>query len=319
MVFLTWLLTLLYSDIVKNGWRCAIPSALKHGARNAAMLATLVCLFSLHTKLRSGCWPDFGGFLTYVGYFYGYGFNMLPMVAHHPWNLVALVYGGGLLYAAIKLHAREHEPKAMNAFFLAILGCGIFAYYQGRSVTSNLIFVAWPAFLLATMLLEFMLEMPNPTKVYRTAGALGGALLCTFIFNDVETLPAAWHCFSVKVIKQLDRRRPAPVPANISFMKLHTKPGDTALVLSYQASVYNLYTQTKNPLQMPGLAEVYLTKEIDYIAATVAEEKYPIFLEQGVFRNHTEYARKVFDGMNEHYDIIAESSYGMAYCLPKHR
>lgn len=316
VVFLTWLLTLAYKEIVARGWFNSLRATAKHIAINAGVLAAFVICFALHTKLHSGAWPDFGGFFAYIGYFYGFGFNLLPMVPFHPWNIIALLYAGGLLYSAVRLYEMEYDVKALDVFFLAIMGCGIFAYYQGRSVTSNLVFVAWPALLIGALPVEYMLEHAKESRFNKVAAALGGALLCSFIISDFRTPDKAWRCFNDSVIHPLSYVG-ARVPVNIDFMRGHTRPGESVIVLSYHAAVYNTYTQTKNPFKVPGLAELYLTKEIDEMAAVVASEKYPVFIETGVFCNHTAYTRKVLDALEAHYDIAAESSNGMAYCLPK--
>jgi len=147
-VFVSWCAALAYQEILARGFKEATRPMLGHLFINAGFLAAVLAVFCGYTRMHSGSWPDFTGGFAYINYFYNLGFNMLPMSLVHEWNITAFAYAGGLLYAAIQLRRRQSTPKACAIFFLSVLGCGIFVYFQGRSAMSNLLFVSWPAMLI---------------------------------------------------------------------------------------------------------------------------------------------------------------------------
>jgi hypothetical protein len=98
--------------------------------------------------------PDFFELMQYQIYFYQLGFAMLPMKLIHPWNLVAIVYLIGLVYAAQSVIIKNDTMNSKMVFLLSILGFGIFVYYQGRSHDFNLFDVCFPAILIVTIFIE---------------------------------------------------------------------------------------------------------------------------------------------------------------------
>jgi hypothetical protein len=108
-----------------------------------------------------------------------------------------------------------------------------------------------------------------------------------------------------------------PATEKTAFIKDNTHPGETVLILSYNAGPFHLYAGTRDPLNLPGLAEVYLKSEIDGIARLVESGKYPVFVDGGVFKHHTAYAEKVFDALERNYYIAVQSPAGISLCLPR--
>jgi len=319
VVLASWSLALIYSEALERGCRRAVAPALAHLALNAAFLTAFLAVFSTYTKIAAGRWPDFAGFFAYLGYFYGYGFNMYPMKLFHTWNIVALIYAAGLLYAAQKLHAGEAGPRAKAVFFLSVLGCGLFAYFQGRSFTPNLLFVAWPSVMIAALGFERLLAFGrgHGEAVHaRIAAAIAAVALASCAVSALQIVPFAAHQAARRALPAL-RGTASAATAKMDFIKENTKPGDTVLILSYNRGPFHVYAGTKDPLTLPGLAELYLTGEIDEIARMAESRQYPVFVDNGVFKNHTVYTAKIFRAVEDNYGISVESPAGLSLWLPK--
>jgi hypothetical protein len=121
-----------------------------------------VSLILLITYVRSGQ-ILLAGLLYGPGIFYGSGFYMLPMPVFHPWLLVGLVYAVALAYAISNMAQFQPVMSGMDEriknkiamlFLAAIIGVGIFSYYQGRSHEKVFHLVVWPAFVLLAGLIN---------------------------------------------------------------------------------------------------------------------------------------------------------------------
>ncbi len=92
------------------------------------------------------------------------GVNLLPMQPFPAaWALILAVYLAAMTQAIRaaflpRLQTPAAKRKAEWMFFAAILGAGLFAYYQGRSHTYNLAPVSYPAFLLLFVWLDELLR-----------------------------------------------------------------------------------------------------------------------------------------------------------------
>jgi len=103
----------------------------------------------------------------------------------------------------------------------------------------------------------------------------------------------------------------------IAFIRKHSKPGESPLILSYHASVYHLYSGTKDPLNLPGFAEIYLSSDIDKLAAFIKSEKAPVFADDDFFMIHEPYARKkIAAALTENYSPVYHCGGGMTYYKP---
>jgi hypothetical protein len=311
--WLSWLLALGYAEISRRGWNSVKP-VLKHCAILCGMTLVAFGIFAAYTRFHSGQWPDIPALFLYMGYFYGSGFNMVPMSIVHAWNIPALIYAGGLLFAAVKLYENEPGPLPDAVFMLSVLGCGIFAYFQGRSVTPNLFVVCWPAVLLAVCGAKWLFSRPGRAARFAAAMTMTAVIMCAF--SAAQGIPLAARNIHKRIMPAL-RHDGARFITNLDFMRANIIPGEKVLVISYNSSAYHLYAGTNDPLRLPGLSELYLNRDIDALAAVLREKKYPLFWDAGAFTNHTAYAGTVLQTLKESYNIVGESQAGMSYCLPK--
>lgn len=98
--------------------------------------------------------------------FYLKGVMMLPMPLYlHPWMAVLGAYVATLVLTLPSIFRTgiSCSPKRMLAFYIAILGFGLFAYYQGRSHDMAMPAVIWPAILCCFLACDWCLSAP-PTE-----------------------------------------------------------------------------------------------------------------------------------------------------------
>jgi len=157
VVWLTWIAVCWHDAICMHGWhrpRAWLSAGLGRTAAAAGIAVAALAVFAATTFLRYGEWPQLTLLTRYQQIFYAAGFLMLPMRLFHLWQIVLLVYAVGLAVGlrAIMLCDRSITPRAI--FGLSVVGCGLFAYYNGRSHDAAFPSVIYPAILVGGMLLE---------------------------------------------------------------------------------------------------------------------------------------------------------------------
>lgn len=143
----------------------------------ASLIFTLAAwwvLFSLQQGAPLAILP----LIKYQRLFLQEGVNLLPMQPFPAaWALILAVYLAAMtqgIRAVFLPHLQTPaaQRKAQWMFFTAILGAGLFAYYQGRSHTYNLAPVSYPAFLLLFVWLDDQLRTARCRKLERAAALL---------------------------------------------------------------------------------------------------------------------------------------------------
>jgi len=305
-LFIAYMAALVYAD-----WCGGFANALKKlplrlGLGLGALLV-VYGIFALGTFAASGAWPSFGKSFAYAGYFYGYGFNMLPMSAVHGWNIVAGIYLLALCLGIAGAVDGKRSPRRNMCVMLALFGLGIFAYFQGRSADANLLFVCYPAVLLTAFFAERLLELPS--AISRAWGGFALSVIGIYSFSFVPAAPLA-AVFATERLPSA-RETQGTFPARAAFIRDHADKGEQPLILSYNGAVYHLYSGTKNPLNVPGFAELYLTADVDKITDYIAGGKSEkVFVEEGVLSMHTAYCRKIIQAVNSGYKPAAKSADG---------
>lgn len=112
------------------------------------MLALGILLASILLISCDNTGFSFGRLFDMQKIYYMKGFYMLPMpLLPHPWMAVIGVYVAVLVLALpLTYHTGLRcSPKRMLVLYVAIIGIGLFSYYQGRSHNEVLPSVTWPA------------------------------------------------------------------------------------------------------------------------------------------------------------------------------
>jgi hypothetical protein len=125
--------------------------------------------------------------------FYLNGFSLLPMpLSLHPWMAVLGIYLAtlGVTLPIILRSGLQSSPKRILAFFVAILGIGLFTYYQGRSHDMNLPAVAWPAIICCFLACDWCLSA-DPEKRLSAIRLLSLPFMIIAVSLSVKL---AWNC-----------------------------------------------------------------------------------------------------------------------------
>ncbi len=259
----------LYAAEAALGRRYA--AALARVALGTASLAAVAGAFATVMFALHGRWPDFALLLMYPAAFYGKGLSMLPMPPFGTWIALALVYAVGLAVGIAAVVERRRSPRALMALYLAVVGCGIFAYYQGRSAPGNLLAVSYPAIALCTMGAGALVRRARAGErglraALAVVAAAGGLTLATVAVTG--------PCLLGLTYRRLTGSFDAPeyVAQNVGFLRERLRPGEQVLILSYHSGVYHLATRTTTPLPLPGPTEIVRQQDADLISSYLGEE-----------------------------------------------
>jgi hypothetical protein len=188
--------------------------------------------------------------------------------------MAALSFG---IWALSTPNRADREPIRSTLFGWAVLACGLFSYYQGRShdwvfpvvmpIALALVGVA-----ISRLALPTALDLHTPHKwrvanavlsaafvVVMASGAVGpwwnDQLLWTLVQNR-------WHRLTIADATNRE-------PDAIRFMKQRLNPGETALILSNHAGIYHAETRTRSQLPT-SLIELMQRSDRDDLLRTIA-------------------------------------------------
>jgi hypothetical protein len=306
ITFMAWVIYLYWETLLD--WRTvgAKESAIVIARRSLAALGTLgatIGLLLLYTYGRSGSIPDLGRLGFYQSIFYQTGYNMLPMPALHPWNLVALTYMAGLCICANSLLKRLRAVGPSDdtgrqgwvnmVFLISILGVGLFTVYQGRSHNHNLMATFWSAFFLTALFADVLWErtVPKIRSGVSSIVAVGltllplPLLLLFVLFAAVPaflgTLPSSLSSLQSQLGTLTDRieAEPNPYGERIEFMRQYFLPGEEVPVFSSKYdTIFYLETRTTNPVRAPGWNELFLQSDVNQYESYLENDKPSMFL-----------------------------------------
>lgn len=275
VVFCAWVLTLCYAEF--PGRRPG--PILAHLGRGLAVFGGVFALFNLLVYLCYQRFPDYVGFFHFHRIFNLTGFYMLPMPLVGLWHLLVLVYIAALIAAIAALVRGEQSVLARMYFFLALLGVGLFAYYQGRSHEDVLICVSWPAFLILALFTDGLVSgMRGQRRLADAAAVTLGLAIGAFsvVFLVGHRLDLLTHLkadlapiFSPSAVRSREPQRAA-------FVAAHTREGGEVLILSYYSGIYHLASRTTSPLRLPGPIELFFNGEIEEIANYLESDRWEL-------------------------------------------
>ena len=248
---ITWIAALAFSDWLNGGWHAGLLAAVRHAAAEAAALAAVLGTYTAGAFAASGQWPDFLRMIAFQDLFYRAGFCMLPMPWPGAWMVVVLVYLSGLAYAM-----RGVDPvRAKQVFLLAVLGVGLFPYYQGRSHEVALFLVAWPAFLILSLFLDELLDRIRAGErcplVFTGAGLMIWGLAGPawgLVINDQVTLRA-----SIAERWSPDRSAAKFTAADAALVERHVPSGAPFYAIADHESLLELALERRSFVPLPYL------------------------------------------------------------------
>lgn len=233
-----------------------------------ATFLVVVCLAFAWLSLKAQVPLNWEWLFGYQKAFYSLGFNMLPLpLPLFPWMSILGVYLMGILIATQLWRQNPQSRSAGTLLYLALLGLGLFVYYQGRSHPLNLISVSWPAITLMVILCDRVLRgikaglLSRVHVVFPVAAlsvlALFSAALLIGIPRLVEESATAW--------KNLEQPSDRIVSEELQFIRKNSQRGDTCAILSLRQGLYLGEAGLSSPLIGAGYAEMLLVKDRDQL------------------------------------------------------
>ena len=244
--------------------------------------------------LKSGQTPDYLSLLRYQTQFYGLGFYMIPMPLVHSW----IIYGLITAFAA-GVYFNKPCPDRGWILCLSVLSAGIFSYYQGRSHPVVFSAIVFPVALLLGLGLDqlpWQNTLPKPFAIWLcslTIVASGlGILGSTMVYGSVFRAPKARNLFRSQPGKLF------PLADSITFLKSRTSPGQTVWILSNNASVYHVASQTVSPLRS-SLIEMFKRTEVDLLVKNILRQP-TVFADVSVLNTNTVGTNPALNQILEH-------------------
>lgn len=201
---------------------------------------------------------------VYQKTFYGLGFGMLPMPTHlFPWMSVLSIYLMGLIVAVQLWVFNSRSKTAALLLYLALLGLGLFVYYQGRSHPLNLISVSWPALTLLVILSDRVVRAVKAnllSKVHLVYPAAGLSVLLVFSTVLLIAIPRMF-AESADAFVSRNKYDDALVRSELDFIRQHSKAGDACAILSLRQGSYYAATGLVSPMSGPGYVEMLLQSD----------------------------------------------------------
>lgn len=179
--------------------------------------------------------------------FYLNGFGMLPIpLILHPWMAVLGVYVATLVFTLpIILHSGlQSSPKRMIAFYISILGLGLFSYYQGRSHDMNLPTVAWPAVLCCFLACDWCLSADSAKQRFAIRFLTLPFMIIAVSLTMKIALNSPWYFKRITALRQeLATTELNPITMSASYTidclsKYRNEPPNSVLIISSDESIY---------------------------------------------------------------------------------
>ena len=155
--WISWQMVLWFHAIARNGLphiRRWLSEGMLATLSGLLALALAVSLFHVYITLRYGQQPDWSLAVVYQPLYLKTGYFMVPMPLWGVWQVVLFVYAIGLIVAMYGVLRRDKSARTRITFGLSVFGCGLFPYYNGRSLDAVLVAVLVPALILVSGLLR---------------------------------------------------------------------------------------------------------------------------------------------------------------------
>ncbi|EGY01598.1 hypothetical protein AZA_38957 [Nitrospirillum viridazoti Y2] len=294
--------------------RHLLRALLQHGILFVAFAAAMAVYISAKAEHP----PHWGWLVEYQKLFYGLGVAMLPMplTITTPWMSVLALYLLGLLMAASAWRRTPCTRGYDLIFFVALLGWGLFTYYQGRSHILNLINVCWPAILLATILTDRAIRFVRTRRLSRPhlilpAVAIAGLFYTALPF--VQNLGLFWQD-TLTVIDTWGQASSPLVSDELAFIREHTVPGQACVLLTRRQGLYYAAAGLGNPIDGPGYSEMLTIKDRDALMAQLNTRRFDcVFI--GTGKDSEQYLDTDVSTPFRDYETVATNAKGTLHFL----
>jgi hypothetical protein len=282
--YLSWLAFLCYYDFFSPEKKFNWKKILFHfGVWIVTLLLAFAC-YGIIQRIHYGHFPDFSLLTSTLSVFGSMGFFMLPMPLFHPWMLLVLVHILCLVYAISRLFKKDITPKSAAIFLMAILGCGLFAYYQGRSHNWNFTTSLLPGLIELTLLTDELWATFKRTNNFILTPFLYLCFACLLL--STISLGAASSDIS-NLANQTVRKELKPAYAKekkyINSVNHFIDSCDISsdrVILLCSNKYQGLFMQDKRMRSAvnPGILDLFYKTDAERYVTTLADSAYDVFL-----------------------------------------
>ena len=251
--------------------------------------------------------------------FFGSGFFMVKMELWHPWILLALIYAVALGLTIKKLKfmqnkgSKEEYNRNSLIFSLAILGAGVFSYYQGRSNSDLIIIVSYPAVILIGIFLDTILE--NFLR-YSKIGKVFSGIIFIVIFSVLANYSASavYSTFKYEFVKsRLNKEELFKnnfIEENLKVAKKLKEILGKIDFVSQQESYYYLETEQKDLKRFPARVDLFTFEDVEKIIEFMKEENTSICINTDIYRVlNAAYGEEINKLLEEKYKTVELEQY----------
>lgn len=218
----------------------------------------------------------------FIRLFYQAGFVMLPMPAPPAaWCFFAGVYIFTIVTTLNSFRVRQITPACRMSLFLAVLGIGLFAYYQGRSHIFNLPAVIWPALILLFINADRLFRMIKTGRLRRYYIVLTlPVLFLTMLASTTLCLDTGKIVTGVKrtilSLPSCDEKN--PIEQNIRFILRNAGDYRQVNIISHMQGVYYAETGLKAGIANFGLEEQLRFDDHVRVMECLSVSRFPLFI-----------------------------------------
>ena len=318
VVFGTWFLLLAYTELFRNSWRASARPILWHALTAVGALLLVYGGYALFAFLRSGVWPDWRMSANYYKIFSYYGLVMLPMAPlPHVWGIMVAAYVAAMVVAIHGLLRKENELLCGSLFILAILGAGLFGYYNGRSHDFCIIPLLYVPLLIITLLADHLfVRLKQGDRACYKCLPLG----LLFFYLCASAVPSVFAAGELSQFKgwiqagssvSIDGSRGTHT-RNIKFIRAQTKRGERIFIFlrGNIEGVYYAESGTASVLDLPSSTDSFFKSDTEKIVNFLRQNKSTkLFVVPGQYAG--------LDASFKRYRIAArEGQTGMVMLLP---
>ncbi|WP_454626410.1 hypothetical protein [Bradyrhizobium cenepequi] len=213
-------------------------------------------------------------YLAFVRVFYVLGFYMLPMPFPDPWILAIASALLVLVGTAIRIQIGPYSPRIERAAYLALLGVGLFSYFNGRSHPIVFVLVSWPFVLLLGYLIDSWKPVGGELPDRITRGLLAilviGALLAA-VGNLYAGTPGLVAAVTQNWREIFQVNAPTLVERQGEFIRSVIGTSDTLAVLNRRQGALLAQAGRKASLPGPGLEETIRRRDAELQIAALTK------------------------------------------------
>ncbi|OGS46180.1 MAG: hypothetical protein A2539_05000 [Elusimicrobia bacterium RIFOXYD2_FULL_34_15] len=286
-IVISWLFFLIYNtlSIKEFTFKEKLFKSLKHLLFIGIALISTVVIYDIFAYIRMHKLPNWIEIVELQKLFVVLGFYMAPMRNFDLWNIVILIYVIALFSSIIALLRNKVTDTHRYYFFISLLGIGIFSYYQGRSLVSNLFVLVYPAVILIAFMIDditkkYHLNMKNLKYILRTnvfRYDLIKLIFLSIIFvyglvAFISKLPDLnkWVKYNIKEIKESNQ--PPIFSDTVDFIKNNKKSNET-IIFSYVSDYLYCVSKTFSGLPFCSTIEAVTSPQWEKIRDVIESKK----------------------------------------------